>query len=174
MRVQNTNMKELLLQLSAYNLWANQLLFTLIKNLPEELHQKEVASSFPSLYKTILHMWDAESIWWQRMKLQERIIRPSDDFKGSLPEAIAELLQHDKQWNEWIRATQERQLEHVFQYQNIQRDQFKQPIYEMLIHLLNHNTYHRGQLVTILRQLGVDKIPQTDFIVWSRKGKTVS
>jgi uncharacterized damage-inducible protein DinB len=39
----------------------------------------------------------------------------------------------------------------------------------MLLHLFNHNTYHRGQLVTMLRQLGMDKIPATDFIVWSRK-----
>ncbi|MGZ3851281.1 MAG: DinB family protein [Flavisolibacter sp.] len=39
----------------------------------------------------------------------------------------------------------------------------------MLLHAFNHGTYHRGQLVNMLRQLGVDKIPGTDFIAWSRR-----
>jgi uncharacterized damage-inducible protein DinB len=39
----------------------------------------------------------------------------------------------------------------------------------MLLHLFNHGTYHRGQLVTMLRELGIEKIPPTDFIVWSRR-----
>jgi len=162
-------MKELLQQLSAYHLWADKLLLSCINGLPGEMHQKEVRSSFPSLYKTVLHIWSAESIWWQRMKLQERIIVPADSFTGSMLEASNELMQLDKLWNEWIHAAQERHLEHVFQYQNMSGQQFKQPMYQMLLHLFNHGTYHRGQLVTILRQLGIEKIPQTDFIVWSRK-----
>jgi uncharacterized damage-inducible protein DinB len=64
---------------------------------------------------------------------------------------------------------QEHHLDHVFQYQNKKGEQFKQPLYQMLIHLFNHGTYHRGQIVTILHQLGIKKIPQMDFIVWSRK-----
>ncbi|MGZ3844574.1 MAG: DinB family protein, partial [Flavisolibacter sp.] len=59
--------------------------------------------------------------------------------------------------------------QHVFQYQNTKKEQFKQPIYQMLLHAFNHGTYHRGQLVNMLRQLGVDKIPGTDFIAWSRR-----
>ncbi|MBD0288544.1 MAG: DNA polymerase, partial [Flavisolibacter sp.] len=43
--------------------------------------------------------------------------------------------------------------------------------YQMLLHLFNHGTYHRGQLVNMLRQLEVSPIPQTDFIVWSRRKK---
>lgn len=162
-------MKELLQQLSAYNIWANDLLLESIKNLPVELHEKEVPSSFNSLLKTILHMWNAETVWWQRMKLQERITGPMEDFKGDIFDAIEGLKHQDRQWNEWIKNAQEHHLQHVFQYQNFNREQFKQPIYQMLIHIFNHGTYHRGQLVTILRQLGIEKIPQTDFIVWSRK-----
>ena len=41
--------------------------------------------------------------------------------------------------------------------------------YGFILHAINHNTYHRGQIVTMLRQLGVEKIPATDFIVWSRR-----
>jgi uncharacterized damage-inducible protein DinB len=162
-------MKELLLQFSAYHLWANQLLLDGISQLPEEKQNQEIVSSFPTLYKTVLHIWDAESIWWQRLKLQERINIPSETFKGTMKELGNNLLQQNKQWNEWIENAQTHMLEHVFQYQNSKREQFKQPTYQMLLHLFNHGTYHRGQLVTMLRELGVEKIPQTDFIVWSRK-----
>jgi uncharacterized damage-inducible protein DinB len=163
------SMKEVLTQLSAYNIWANQLLFDTINKLPGEKQKQELSSSFRSLYATVLHMLDAESIWWQRMKLQERIIRPSDDFKGDMKELSNNLLHQNRQWNEWIANANEHQLDHVFQYQNFKREQFKQPIYQMLLHVLNHGTYHRGQLVNMLRQLGVEKIPGTDFIEWSRR-----
>jgi uncharacterized damage-inducible protein DinB len=162
-------MKEILVQFSDYHVWANQLLLHSINTLPEEKQKQEVASSFSSLYKTVLHLLDAESIWWQRLKLQERISRPGDQFNGSMKELSELLLQQNKVWKEWIATAGEHQLQHQFKYQNSKRESFKQPVYEMLLHLFNHGTYHRGQLVTMLRQLGVEKIPQTDFIVWSRK-----
>ena len=162
-------MKEVLTQLSAYNVWTNGLLLDVINGLPEEKQKQEVPSSFKSLYTTLLHMYNAESIWWQRMKLQERINIPGETFKGDLKELGNLLLYQNRQWNEWITTANPHQLEHVFHYQNSKKEQFKQPIYQMLIHVFNHGTYHRGQLVNILRQLGVDKVPATDFIVWSRR-----
>lgn len=162
-------MKEILVQLSAYNLWANSLLLDAINQLPLERQMQEVPSSFSGLFKTALHMLDAESIWWQRMKLQERIVRPGEQFNGDMKELSNALLQQNRQWHEWIIQANEHQLQHVFQYQNSKREQFKQPVYQMILHVFNHGTYHRGQLVNILRQIGVEKIPATDFIVWSRK-----
>jgi len=44
-------------------------------------------------------------------------------------------------------------------------------LFQILLHIFNHGTYHRGQLVTILQQLNIQNIPQTDFIVWTRKEK---
>ena len=162
-------MKEIILQLAAYHTWANGLLLTTIQSLPEEQQKAEVKSSFPSLYKTILHMLDAESIWWQRLKLQERIERPSDSFSGDMQTLCAQLLQQNRQWQEWVSGANELAFQHEFIYYNSQKERFKQPVYQMLLHLFNHSTYHRGQVVTMLRELGVDKIPPTDFIVWSRK-----
>jgi uncharacterized damage-inducible protein DinB len=161
-------MKELLLQYAAYNIWANQQLLAMINTLPPETQTATVPSSFDSLHKTILHVLDAESIWWQRLKLQEQIIRPSENFQGNTSDAIQKLLQQNNHWLEWLQQATERAVQHVFQYQNTKKEQFKQPVYQMLLHLFNHGTYHRGQLVTMLRQLGIEKIPPTDFIVWSR------
>lgn len=162
-------MKAFLLQLAAYNIWANQILLGVIIQSGEEKQKKEVSSSFSSLFKTVLHMYDAENIWWQRMKLLEHIAKPSDYFTGDMKELSSLLLYQNKQWQEWIANANEHQLAHVFQYQNSKKKQFKQPVYQMLIHVFNHGTYHRGQLVNMLRQIGAEKIPATDFIVWSRK-----
>lgn len=167
--LRNHTMKELLMQFAAYNLWANQKLLEQILSLPEEKQKAEVLSSFSSLYATVLHMWDAESIWWQRMKLHERVIIPSENFNGSMKDVANGLLQQNQQWQDWLSSSSDMTLEHVFQYYTTKKELFKQPICQMVLHVFNHGTYHRGQLVNMLRQLGVDKIPQTDFIVWSRK-----
>jgi uncharacterized damage-inducible protein DinB len=114
-------------------------------------------------------MWDAESIWWQRMKLHERLIVPSENFNGTMKDVVNGLMQQSTQWLDWVSSASDIALDHVFQYQNTKKEQFKQPIYQMMLHVFNHGTYHRGQLINMLRQLGVEKLPQTDFIVWSRK-----
>ncbi len=162
-------LKDIVKQMAAYNIWANQQLIALSVSLPEEKQIAEVPSSFNSLSKTFLHMWDAESSWWQRLKLHERIIVPSENFKGSLRDITNGLVQQNQQWLDWINSASDLALEHVFQYQNSKKEMFKQPVYQMLLHVFNHGTYHRGQVVNILRQLGVEKIPQTDYIVWSRR-----
>lgn len=169
LRQQQSAMKELLTQLATYNIWANQKIMETILSLPDEKQIAEVPSSFNSLYKTVLHMWDAESAWWQRMKLHERIIIPSENFNGTIRDIINGLAQQNQQWQDWVSNASDNALDHVFQYQNSKKEQFKQPIFQMLMHVFNHGTYHRGQLINMLRQLGVEKVPQTDFVVWSRK-----
>ncbi len=164
-------MKELLTQYAAYNIWANGQFIKLIVGLTEQQQQQEVTSSFPSLYKTMLHIWDAESIVWQRIKLQEHIVPPSAT-PGLTMEHIIEGWQHQsKLWVDWVASASNMQLEHVFAYQNSKREQFKQSVWQMLQHVFNHGSYHRGQLATMLRQLGIDTIPQTDFLIWVRSKK---
>ncbi|MEO8412315.1 MAG: DinB family protein [Ginsengibacter sp.] len=162
-------MKQLLQQYAAYNLWANKILMERIALLPKDIINKETLSSFTSIYKTVVHLMDVESIWWQRLQLQEHIEWPGRNFKGGFGELSQQLLSLSKQWNEWVSHSNEIQLNHVFAYHNTKKEYCKQPVYEMLVHLFNHQAFHRGQLVTMLRQNGIDKIPATDFIVYSRK-----
>jgi uncharacterized damage-inducible protein DinB len=163
--------KELLLQLAIYNEWANQRLSESILSLPEETLTSVVPSSFNSIHATLLHMWDAENIWWQRLKLQENIIRPSERFNGTTIDISASLLHQNRLWKDWVMQASQNALDHVFLYYNTKKEAFKQPVYQMLLHMFNHGSYHRGQLVNMLRQLNVTKIPSTDFIVWSRTRK---
>jgi uncharacterized damage-inducible protein DinB len=160
-------MKELLQQYAAYNSWANKMLFERINKLSDEDINKEIASSFPSLYKTVQHMWRAADIWYQRLKLVENIVSSADGFTGSFAELCSNLAKQDQQWKEWIDGATETQINHVFAYIR-NKEQEKLPVYQMLVHLFNHATYHRGQLVTLLRQLNAEKIPATDFSAYCR------
>lgn len=165
-------MKELLQQYAAYNIWANKLLFERISKLGEEEISKEIASSFPSLYKTVLHMWLAEDAWYQRVKLTENIVLPAENFTGNFAELCNNLGKQSQVWKDWVDAATENQLSHVFAYIR-NKEQQKMPVYQMLLHLFNHATYHRGQLVTMLRQLNADKIPATDFSAYCRTKKQI-
>ena len=161
-------MKQLLQQYAAHNLWANKKIIETAILLSEEQINTEIVSSFPSVYKTFLHLMEVEYVWWERLKLTEHDT-PSGWFTGDFTELSKKLLELSRQWQEWIESANEVNITHVFAYQNSKKEHFKQPVYEMLLHLFNHQTFHRGQIITMLRQLGLDKIPPTDFIVFSRK-----
>lgn len=163
-------MKELLQQFAAYNIWANKALFDRISKMPEEKITTETPSSFPSLYKTVQHMWRAEEIWWQRLKLVENPVAQSDSFTGTFTELYNQLAKQNMVWKEWVDSAGPHQLTHVFAFVR-EKEQYKMVVHDMLLHLFNHGTYHRGQLVTMLRQLGEDKIPATDFVVYCRQRK---
>ena len=162
-------MKPLLQQYAAYNLWANQKILDCINNLSDDQLKREINSSFSSVYKTVLHMWFAEDAWWQRLKLAEQLVMAADNFEGPFSELQQQLIRRSADWAQWAAEATETRLTHVFAYQNSKKEQFKQPVYEVMLHVFNHATYHRGQLVTMLRQLGVDKIPSTDFTSFCRK-----
>lgn len=116
-------------------------------------------------------MWDAESIWWQRVKLNEQIVAPSAKFTGSAVDIASALIQQNELWKQWIDQARPNALEHEFIYRNLKGERFKQPVHLVLMHVFNHGTYHRGQLVTMLRQAGIESIPATDFILFTRTKK---
>lgn len=162
-------MKILLTQLSSYHLWANNLLIDKLKTLPAELALQDIPSSFPNINATVYHVWNSESVWWQRIKLQEPIVPVNETFISDFNALADGWKAQSKQLHEWIINAQEHVFDHEMIYYNSKKEKFKQKICEVLLHIFNHGTYHRGQLVTMLHQLEIGSIPATDFIVWSRK-----
>lgn len=163
-------MKNLFEQYAAYNVWANHKIIFLMEQLNPILWYRETPSSFNSLYKTVLHIWDAESIWWQRMRLHENLVIPSASFDPSLKDACNGWLHQSMQWETLIKS-EEFNAETIASkliYKNLKGEEFSQPVRDVLLHVFNHTTYHRGQLITMLHALGIDKIPATDFIIYSR------
>lgn len=159
-------MKETLSLFAHYNVWANKLIIDVMLGLDDDLLDKEIASSFSSLRKTVYHTWSAEYIWLQRMQQVEQQVWIEKGFTGNFEEACAE----------WQKASEalaafvddipgEERLRQVYEYYSILKKQsFTKPLSTTLLHVFNHSTYHRGQLVTMLRQAGVEAIPGTDLV----------
>ncbi|RYE01081.1 MAG: hypothetical protein EOP50_02635 [Sphingobacteriales bacterium] len=160
-------MKESLLLLAQYNLWANKRMVACLMKLPSEIVDREVISSFPSLKETAYHSWGAEDIWLQRLLLKEKPVWAPKLFTGTFEQGCEEWLNTSAALEQFVqRQYDQRALEHIIQYYNLKKQSFKSPAYVILQHAFNHSTYHRGQLVTLLRQAGVARIPETDIMVF--------
>ena|ERR1700676_612968 len=159
--------KELLLQYARYSQWAHKRLLDLINTLTAEQQHATIPSSFDSLYKTVFHIWAAESLWLARLN-QESAKISGDPFDGSMENISRALEAVDQQWVYWFDGKEDSQLTEKIHYTNVAGQAFYEPFDLLLIHIFNHNTYHNGQLVTMLRALAVGTIPATDFIYWKR------
>jgi uncharacterized damage-inducible protein DinB len=162
-------MTELLTKYAHFNLWANQRITDAVLKLDEHQQQKVLKSSFPNIYATALHLWDVESGWFQRVHQHTFVLFPSKTFNPNMKEVVNGLLAQSDQWVNYVSSLSEADLHHHIAYRNMAGDAFNQELYLLIHHLFNHQTYHRGQLVTMMREVGAMEIPGTDFITWTRR-----
>lgn len=142
------------------------MLDAILKLSPEQLDMT-IISSFDSIRKTIMHTYAAEYIWLQRLQLAENPVWVGNDTDKSIEEVCKHWLEVSEAFKVFVeKQFDDKALEHVVQYYNLQKTMFKTPVFEVLTHVFNHATYHRGQLVTMMRQAGVTQIPGTDYIKW--------
>ena len=156
----------MLLQYARFNQWAHERLLNTIGELSANQQHAIVPSSFDSLYKTVFHVWGAESLWLGRLNLAPIKIN-GDPFNESMEELSKALKAVDQLWVEWVGSKDDDQLTQKLHYQNKAGQSFYQSYDLLLHHIFNHSTYHNGQLVTMLRAFGVQKIPATDFVAWT-------
>jgi uncharacterized damage-inducible protein DinB len=160
------DVKEMLQKYARFNQWAHERLLDSIGELSANQQHTIVPSSFDSLYKTVFHVWGAESLWLGRLNLAPIKIT-GDPFNESMKELSKALKAVDQLWVEWVESKNDEQLTHKLHYHNKAGLPFYQSFDLLLHHIFNHSTYHNGQLVTMLRALGVQKIPATDFVAWT-------
>lgn len=153
---------------AAYNLWANEALCKTVRNLTQEQWAQSIGGPFGSFEKLLTHLWDVEELWWQRLKLVEHPVAPSLSFSGDVSALCVHWLKASEQWKTWVASTTDATLQHTIEYRNSKREAFKQPVQQILLHLFNHQSFHRGQVSHALRTLGVQP-PVLDYIHWSRK-----
>jgi uncharacterized damage-inducible protein DinB len=161
-------MKETCLRLLRYNAWANALFISLLESLSEEQADAEIVSSFSSVRKTVHHLWGAEDIWLQRLQHQENPVWRVAQFEGSFAEALAQWAQTSQALIQFAEGLSEEVFPQRFGSTNLQGQPTNDAFGEVLEHIAIHGSYHRGQLVTMLRQLGCTEIPRTDFIAYAR------
>ena len=152
-----------------YNLWANGKIVEILANVDEKLFDTEIKSSFPTIRKTLHHIWDAEQIWFTRIKGQEATTWPSASFKGGNEDLLKGFTESSKKLSDFIATKDRGYLDQVITYKNTKGAEFSNPIEDILFHVVNHASFHRGQIVTMLRELGFDKFPPQDLIAYLRQ-----
>lgn len=151
-----------------YNVWATGRMAEILSGADEKLFDAEVKSSFPTVRKTILHIWDAEQIWLMRIQGKTPQGWPSETFKGNNNDMLQGWKKTSDELAAFI-ATKDRPfLDQLITYKNMKGIEFSQPVEDILFHVVNHGSFHRGQLVTMLRGLGMEKFLPQDLIAYMR------
>jgi uncharacterized damage-inducible protein DinB len=160
-------MKNLLLDLTNYNQWANERMGSALQKLTPAQLNLEQKSSFNTIRKTAEHIADCEYNWMKRINGDS-----AWEFKAKNFEDITKmtefLAQQSKSFINLVEHSDADRLEEVISYKNSKGEPFKNELYKIITHLMNHSTYHRGQLVTMMRGAGVTEIPATDLIAFYR------
>lgn len=148
-----------------YNCWANECVLTAAAKLNNEQFTRDLSSSFSSVHDTLVHMMGAEWVWLQRWKgiSPGALLAPSEftDF-AAVRTRWTDLMREQM---EFINRLTEAALEQEISYINFKGQNWTYPLNQMLQHVVNHSTYHRGQVATMLRQLGATPV-STDFLLF--------
>ena len=140
-----------------------ELLDVLEKVQPEH---RETAAFLESV-DLLDHMNKARTLWLHRLGSGEGPASMSS--KGSQLTAIEEgLAKVGEGWTRWLAEADEDALERVVPYGKTEGPKYSSRVEDILTQLLTHGAYHRGQIATRLRSLGIDP-PKTDFILWCRR-----
>jgi uncharacterized damage-inducible protein DinB len=153
-------------KLYAYNDWANDRMIEVIAALSEEQFTRRIVSSYESIRDTLSHIAFAEWIWLQRWMGES----PSNEWmKEPSFAAVRDRLHAVRaDRNVYLAGLRDDTIASTIQYRSTRGDQFTMLLGELLIHCANHSTYHRGQLVTMLRQVGATP-PNTDYTPFVRE-----
>jgi len=148
-----------------YNRWANHRLITDLQAHDDSIFSKEIISSFPSIRSTLLHIWYAETGWLARLQGKGWEVTKVIEFTGT----------HQELCNEWSKTSQNlkdfttsEDLEKLVSFEH-KGESFTIPSREIIHTVFTHGSYHRGQVVMMMRQQGVNTITQTDYIEWVRE-----
>lgn len=153
-----------------YNVWANTRFAEWLSPLPAEVLHREVVSSFSTLRKTLEHNFWAEFLWTERLHSRSFSELPFDIGAFSDADFFQKMLETSAALRDEIKKYDDDRLGETCHYFFLNGTPTSSVRAEMIQHCLQHSTFHRGQVVTLARQLGVEgAVPSTDFIVFTRE-----
>ena len=153
--------------LYAYNSWANHRALGASSALSAEQFTQNLQSSFPSVRDTLAHIMLAEWIWLERWQGRSPAFPPSDGFPD-LASIRTRWQKIETDLSAFVQKLFAADLDRIVEYKNTKGNAFSNPMGQMLQHVVNHGTYHRGQITTMLRQLGATPLT-TDLIAFYRE-----
>lgn len=141
-----------------YNTWANARVLRAVEPLSPEAFLRDLKNSFPSVRDTLAHILGAEWAWLRRWHGESPSqILPATDFPtlASLKDRYAAV---EKERRALLEGLSEERLTQPFQYKDLAGNAHSLLLVHSLQHVVNHGTYHRGQITTMLRQLGATPV----------------
>jgi uncharacterized damage-inducible protein DinB len=150
-----------------YNRWASAQVLEEVLPLPAEQLVRDFKGSFAGIYPTLAHLYQTDTIWLERLQG----IPAGDLSRYEPPGCTFELKDAWQAVQEkmlsWAEGLPEDGWEGLMQYRSMAGAPFETPLWQMALHIVNHGSYHRGQITSMLRQLGV-KPANLDLIGYYR------
>lgn len=159
--------KQYFIELAGFNIWANNIVCGWLENISDDQWNQEIISSFNSIQETVLHIISAEKAWIQRFK-KEPVEWLQFSYKGTKEEHIKLWKEISTAFKAYIENFNEDDLAKNLDFKRLNGDAYSMPYYQLFAHVVNHATYHRGQLVTMLRQSGFLNVGATDLLGFYR------
>lgn len=151
-----------------YNSWANHRMLEACAAVRPDDFTRDLGSSFRSLRDTLAHIYGAEWIWLERWHGRTPSGLPSAADFPDLETTRRRFVEIDRNLVDYVASLTAGDLQRVMEIKTTAGVAHAQPLWQMLQHLANHSTYHRGQVTTLLRQLGA-KAVSTDLIGFYRE-----
>ena len=150
-----------------YDAWADGKLFEAIASLSMEQCQKDLKSSFGGILGTLVHILSANIVWSDRWRGKTPALLKSEDFPSiEVVKKKWDTYHHDI--GNFLQGLSEEKFNAPFQYTDFKGNVFTHPLSQQMQHKVNHSTYHRGQIVTMMRQLEM-QVVSTDLINYMRQ-----
>lgn len=143
----------LLLQVR-YSAWATARVLDSVAALSGEERERNLGNSYGGVFGTLTHIFQGDSIWFDRLigvaTGSLAAYPPGADF-AALSERWRALHARFVAWAEGLAPPD---WDRIVSYRNTKGEPFDEPVWRIILHVVNHATYHRGQITTMLRQLG--------------------
>lgn len=151
-----------------YHYWARDIVLDAVTGIPRDKFTAPVISSFGSLRDTVAHTYAADWIWFQRWTGQApKTLIAYDQFPDATSIRVA-WKDLESSTRQFVTNLGEAGVNKRFDYALLSGTPDTAPFWEMLVHVVNHGTYHRGQVTTLMRQLGEKPPKPTDMIAFFR------
>lgn len=160
--------KNYFIDLANYNIWANDIVCSWLEQINAEQWEQPIVSSFNSIQGTVLHLISAEHIWVQRLDKLEKTEWLASTYKGTKEQHIALWKQSSANLKKLLEDFDEDKLRVKFEFKRINGEVNILEYYQSFAHIFNHSTYHRGQVLTMLRQVGFTNVGSTDMLIFYR------
>ena len=152
-----------------YNYWARDRVLASAEPLSPEQVSRAMGSSFASVLDTLTHIYFAEWIWYRRWQGDSPSARPDTSQLVSVAALRDAWLPLEQQIRSFVDGLGPAGLSRIIDYKTMSGESATSPYWQMIVHVVNHGTYHRGQVTTLLRQIGAKPPQSTDLIGYYRQ-----